>query len=104
LYCQVDEVSTNIGSLSAMMAISKSIYRGYRFPAEVIQQAVWLCFHFPLSLRMIENLLAARGIVVIHGSGTKPCGAGRGNSAGSTPATFFGAPQSSAISGISMRS
>ena len=41
---QVAEVSTNIGYLSAMMTTSKSIYRGYRFPAEVIQQAVWLYF------------------------------------------------------------
>jgi transposase-like protein len=57
-------VSTNIGSLSAMMTTSKSIYRGYRFPAEVIQQAVWLCFRFPLSRRMVEDLLAARGIIV----------------------------------------
>ena len=65
-YCQVDEVSTNIGYLGAMVTTSKSIYRGYRFPAEVIQQAVWLYFRFPLSLRMVEDLLAARGIVVSH--------------------------------------
>jgi len=64
--CQVDEVSTNIGSSSAMMTTSKSIYRGYRFPAEVIQQAVWLYFRSPLSLRMVEDLLAARGIIVSH--------------------------------------
>jgi putative transposase len=49
-----------------MMTTSKSIDRGYRFPAEVIQQAVWLSFRFPLSLRMVEDVLAARGIVVSH--------------------------------------
>ena len=49
-----------------MMTTSKSIDRGYRFPAEVIEQAVWLYFRFPLSLRMVEDLLAARGIVVSH--------------------------------------
>ncbi|MCX7342391.1 MAG: IS6 family transposase [Hyphomicrobiales bacterium] len=49
-----------------MMTTSKSIYRGYRFPAEVIQQAVWLYFRFPLSLRMVEDLLAVRGIIVSH--------------------------------------
>lgn len=49
-----------------MMTTSKSIYRGYRFPAEVIEQAVWLYFRFPLSLRMVEDLLAARGIIVSH--------------------------------------
>jgi transposase-like protein len=59
-------VSTNIGYLGAMVTTSKCIYRGYRFPAEVIEQAVWLYFRFPLSLRMVEDLLAARGIVVSH--------------------------------------
>jgi hypothetical protein len=48
--CQVDEVSSNIGYLSAMMTTSKSIYRGYRFPADVIEHAVWLYVSFPLSL------------------------------------------------------
>jgi hypothetical protein len=39
-------------------------YAGYRFPAEIISHAVWLYFRFPLSLRMVEEMLAARGIVV----------------------------------------
>ena len=43
---------------------AKSPYAGYRFPAEVISQAVWLYFRFPLSLRMVEEMLAAQGIVV----------------------------------------
>jgi putative transposase len=45
---------------------AKSPYAGHRFPAEVIGQAVWLYFRFPLSLRMVEEMLAARGIVVSH--------------------------------------
>jgi putative transposase len=45
---------------------AKSPYAGYRFPAEVISHAVWLYFRFPLALRMVEELLAARGIVVSH--------------------------------------
>ncbi|MGV1838094.1 IS6 family transposase [Rhizobium rhizogenes] len=49
-----------------MSAVRNSLYRGRRFPAEVIGQAVWLYFRFPLSLRMVEDLLAARGIVVSH--------------------------------------
>ena len=44
----------------------KSLFAGYRFPAEVISQAVWLYFRFPLSLRMVEEMLAARGIRVSH--------------------------------------
>jgi putative transposase len=41
-------------------------YARHRFPAEVISHAVWLYFRFPLSLRMVEEMLAARGIVVSH--------------------------------------
>ncbi|OJF99210.1 IS6 family transposase [Pararhizobium antarcticum] len=42
------------------------IYHRHRFPADVITRAVWLYFRFPLSLRMVEDLLAARGIIVSH--------------------------------------
>src|SRR3954470_23443979 len=41
-------------------------YAGYRFPAEVISHAVWLYFRFPLSLRNVDEILAARGILVSH--------------------------------------
>jgi hypothetical protein len=41
-------------------------YAGHRFPAEVISHAVWLYFRFPLSLRMVEEMLAARSIIVSH--------------------------------------
>jgi putative transposase len=37
-------------------------YARHRFPAEVISYSVWLDFRFPLSLRMVEEMLAARGI------------------------------------------
>jgi len=47
---------------------AKSPYAGHRFPAEVISYAVWLYFCFPLSLRMVEEMLAARGIIVSHES------------------------------------
>jgi len=42
------------------------LYRRHRFPAEVVSNAVWLYFRFPLSLRMVEDMLAMRGIVVSH--------------------------------------
>src|SRR5271155_2425107 len=42
------------------------IYAGHRYPGEVISHAVWLYFRYPLSLRMVEEMLAARGIVVSH--------------------------------------
>ena len=41
-------------------------YAGHRFPAEIISHAVWLYFRFPLSLRMVEEMLAACGITVSH--------------------------------------
>ena len=41
-------------------------YAGYRFPPEIISHAVWHYFRFPLSLHMVDELLAARGIIVSH--------------------------------------
>ncbi len=41
-------------------------YSGYRFPPEIIQQAIWLYLRFTLSFRDVEDLLAERGIVVSH--------------------------------------
>ena len=49
-----------------MTPAAKSPYAGYRFPGEVISHAVWLYFRFPLSLRMVEEMLAARGMEVSH--------------------------------------
>jgi hypothetical protein len=42
------------------------IYAGHRYPAEIIGYAVWLYPRFPVSLRMVEEMLAARGISVTH--------------------------------------
>ena len=50
------------------MASSSNPYRGFRFPAEVIEHAVWLYHCFSLSLRDVELILAARGIVVSYES------------------------------------
>ena len=41
-------------------------YHRHRFPAEVIQHAVWLYFRFPLSFRDVEDLPAQRGIDVSY--------------------------------------
>ena len=49
-----------------MTTAARARYAGYRFPAEIISHAVWLYFRFPLGLRMVEELLAARGIIVSH--------------------------------------
>ncbi len=39
---------------------------GYRFPPDVISYAVWLYYRFPLSLRKVEELLAAHGIELTY--------------------------------------
>ena len=41
-------------------------YKRHRFPATVIQHAVWLYFRFTLSLRDVEEMLAQRGIDVSY--------------------------------------
>ena len=43
----------------------KISFAGYRFPPEVINQALWLYLRFTLSFRDIEEL-AQRGIAVSH--------------------------------------
>jgi putative transposase len=43
-----------------------SLYKGFRFPEEIISHAVWLYYRFLLSLRDVQDLLLERGIVVSH--------------------------------------
>ena len=49
-----------------MLDNRSSLYHRQRFPAEIIAEAVWLYFQFPLSFRMVEDMLAYRGIIVTH--------------------------------------
>ncbi|MBB3386976.1 transposase-like protein [Rhizobium sp. BK609] len=46
-----------------------------RFPPQVIARAVWLYFRFPLSLRLVEEMLLERGGVVSYEI-IRRCGAG----------------------------
>jgi putative transposase len=48
------------------MSLRPINYTRYRFPPEIISHAVWLNFRFPLSLRLIEEMLLERGIVVSY--------------------------------------
>ena len=41
-------------------------YKRHRFPATVIQHAVWLYFRFTLSLRDVEEMMAHRGVDVSY--------------------------------------
>ena len=76
------------------------LYRRHRFPAEVIANAVWLYFRFPLSLRMVEDMLAMRGIVVSH----ETVRVGRRNLVGTSPIKSAAARRNLATNGISMKS
>ena len=52
--------------------MQKISYAGYRFPPEVIHQAIWLYLRFTLSFRDVEDLLAERGTMAL----TRPSGGG----------------------------
>src|SRR5471030_1949468 len=41
-------------------------YKRHRFPPQIIAHAVWLYFRFPLSLRLVEEMLLDRSIVVSY--------------------------------------
>ncbi len=49
-----------------MRMSNTNLYRRHRFPPDAIAYAVWLYFRLPLSLRMVEDLLTERGIIVSH--------------------------------------
>jgi putative transposase len=46
--------------------MKKISYSGYRFPSEIIRQAIWLYLRFTLSFRDVEDVLAERGIAVSY--------------------------------------
>ncbi len=41
-------------------------FKRHRFPPQIIAHAVWLHYRFPLSLRLVEEMLLERGIVVSY--------------------------------------
>jgi putative transposase len=48
------------------MSATAISYKNHRFPPQIIARAVWLYFRFPLSLRLVEEMLLERGIVVSY--------------------------------------
>ena len=54
-----------VGYLSRIRTPRDSTHAGYRYP-ELISYAVWLYFRLLLSLRMVEEMLAARYISVTY--------------------------------------
>jgi putative transposase len=41
-------------------------YKRHRFPLQIIAHAVWLYFRFPLSLRVVDEMLLEREIVLSY--------------------------------------
>jgi len=63
---QLPQCTVNLTKLGfefggSAMAYRDPVYRRHRFSAEIIVHAVWLYFRLPLSLRVVEDVLAARG-------------------------------------------
>jgi putative transposase len=48
------------------MTVPPVSYKRHRFAPRIIAHAVWLYFRFPLSLRLVEEMLLERGIVVSY--------------------------------------
>ncbi|MGX5710990.1 IS6 family transposase, partial [Brucella lupini] len=43
-----------------------SLYHRHRFPPDIIAEAVWLYFRFPLSFRMVEDRLCRKFIMMLE--------------------------------------
>jgi putative transposase len=48
------------------VAVASSLYKGHRFPVEIISHCVWLYHRFPLSLRDVQEMMAERGVIVSY--------------------------------------
>jgi putative transposase len=46
--------------------VSESLYRGHRFPKEIISWCVWLYFRFGVSFRDVEEMMAGRGVLLSY--------------------------------------
>ncbi|GEO18784.1 hypothetical protein MAE02_64800 [Microvirga aerophila] len=75
-------------------------YKRHRFPPEIIAHAVWLYFRFPLSLRLVEEMLLERGIIVSYETGRRWAL----SSGQTTPAASNARGRAGATFGISTRS
>ena len=57
-----------VGQTGFVEATLSSLYRGHRYPVEIISHCVWLYHRFPLSLREVEEMMLARGVLVTYES------------------------------------
>jgi putative transposase len=58
---------SGLGTIPAFVdATLLSLYKGHRFPVEIISYCVLLCHRFPLSLRDVEQMTVQRGVSVSY--------------------------------------
>lgn len=63
--------------------MSDSLYRGHRFPGEIISECVWQYFRFGVRFRDVEEMMAARGVLVSYETIRRWCDKfGKGYAAG----------------------
>jgi transposase-like protein len=55
-----------VGHTGFVDAASSSLYKGHRYPVEIISHCVWLYHRFPLSLREVEEMMMAPGVLVTY--------------------------------------
>ena len=48
------------------MGAEASLYKGFRFPGEIIAHSVWLYHRFALSFRDVSEMMLERGVIVSH--------------------------------------
>jgi transposase-like protein len=46
--------------------VSGNLYRGHRFPKEIISYCVWFYFRFGVSFREVEEMMASRGVYLLR--------------------------------------
>ena len=55
-----------MGQTGFVDATPSSLYQGHRYPVEIISHCVWLYSRFLLSLREVEEMMLARGVLVTY--------------------------------------
>ena len=46
--------------------MSNNLYRGHRFPREIISECIWVYFRLSVSFRDVEQMMAGRGVFVSY--------------------------------------
>ena len=77
------------GPPSVAKGMTKISYNGYRFPSEIIEQAIWLYLRFTLSFRDVEDLLAEPGISTSSSTTDRPISSPNALTPASTPASWW---------------